>query len=59
MDIIEQFMNLIDPSTSLGAFLISLGATFIGGFFVGRASNTQKGKNVSGDMIQDSKVWKR
>jgi hypothetical protein len=57
--IIEQFSNLINPSTGLGAFLISLLATFVGGFFVGKATNIQKGKNVGGDMIQNSKVDKR
>lgn len=59
MDIIDQFAHLIDPSTSLGAFVISLFATFVGGFFFGRATNTQRGNDVGGDMIQNSKVSKR
>ncbi len=58
MNIFNQFLNLIDPSTSLGAFLISLLATFVGGFLFGKASNTQSGKHVGGDMIQSSKVRK-
>lgn len=59
MDIIEQFQILLDPATTSGAFIISLAATFIGGFFVGRSSVNQKGKNVGGDMNQNSTIVKR
>lgn len=59
MNIFEQFLNLIDPATGLGAFIISLLATFVGGFFTGRATYSQRGKNVGGDMIMHSKVKKR
>lgn len=40
MNILQQFQNIVDPSTTLGAFLISLVAGVIGslivGFFSGR-----------------------
>lgn len=59
MNIIEQFNAIIDPSTTLGAFLISTIASLVVGFFTGiKITNIQKGKNVKGDMIQNSKVTK-
>ena len=36
MDIVQQFQNLFDPSTALGAFLISFIAGIVSSFFVGR-----------------------
>lgn len=36
MDIVQQFQNLFDPSTALGAFLISFIAGIASSFFVGR-----------------------
>lgn len=59
MNIIEKFDTIINPSTTLGAFIISIVASLIVGFFTRkRVSNIQKGKNIKGDMIQDSEVKK-
>lgn len=59
MNIIEQFNTIINPSTTLGALTISIVASLIVGFFTGKTvSNRQKGENVQGDMIQNSKVNK-
>jgi ABC-type antimicrobial peptide transport system permease subunit len=58
----QQFKNLIDPSTALGAFLISIFASFVGGFFTSnkmKKKNIQKARDVDGDMIQDSTVDRR
>lgn len=58
--IIEQFKNILDPSNALGAFLISVIASLIVGFFTGKnANNIQKAFFVKGDMIQDSHVYKK
>ncbi len=55
MNIIDQFALLFDPSSALGAFLISVAASLVVGFFTGKAvSNIQIGKNVRGDMNQNS-----
>lgn len=52
MNIVEQFNSIIDPSTTLGAFLISPIASVVVGFFTGmKITNIQRGKNVKGDMI--------
>lgn len=63
MNLIQQFKNLFDPSTALGAFLISFFAGVLGslvvGFFSGRKyqESIQKENNVdvieAGDIIQD------
>ncbi|MCF8020046.1 MAG: hypothetical protein K9L62_11650 [Vallitaleaceae bacterium] len=59
MDIIDQFIVIVDPSTTLGAFIISIAASLAVGFFTGKkVTNNQKGKNVRGDMIQNSRVKK-
>jgi hypothetical protein len=67
MTIFEQFKLLLDPSTARGAFIISISASviasFVAGFFTGKTVTkvtiVQKGKNVGGDMIQNSVVKKR
>lgn len=59
MNIIDQFAIIVDPSTTLGAFIISIAASLVVGFFTGKqVTNSQKGKNVKGDMIQNSNVRK-
>lgn len=59
MNIIDQFTVIVDPSTTLGAFIISIVASLLVGFFTGKkVTNIQKGKSVEGDMIQNSKVKK-
>lgn len=59
MSIFDQFIILFDPSTALGAFLISIAASFIVGFWGGKNySNIQIGKNVHGDMNQNSNKTK-
>lgn len=59
MNILDQFASLLDPSTTLGAFLISVIASLIVGFFTGKSvSNIQFGKNIHGDMNQNSKNMK-
>jgi len=55
MNIIDQFTILFDPSTALGAFLISIAASLVVGFWGGKTfSNIQIGKNVHGNMNQNS-----
>jgi len=55
MSIIDQFTILFDPSSALGAFLISIAASLVVGFWGGKIySNIQIGKNVHGDMNQNS-----
>lgn len=52
MSIFESFSKLVDPSTTLGAFIISIAATFLGGFFTGKkVGHIQKAKHVGGDMM--------
>lgn len=59
MNIFEQFIAITDPSTTLGAFIISITASLVVGFLTGKkVTNSQKAKNVRGDMIQNSKVKK-
>jgi hypothetical protein len=59
-NLFQQFGNLIDPSTTLGAFVISIFASFIGGFFTGKkVKNIQKSHEVHGDMYQNPKIYKR
>lgn len=36
MNLVQQFQNLLDPSTALGAFLISLIASIVCSFLLGR-----------------------
>lgn len=36
MNLVQQFQNLLDPSTALGAFLISLLAGVVCSFLLGR-----------------------
>lgn len=59
----QQFNVLFDPSTALGAFLISLAASIVASFLLGFFSSKivfkQKAKNVEGDMMQGNKVTKR
>ena len=59
MNILEGFRALFNPSETLGAFLISIFATFVGGFLFGRATNSIKARNTNGDIIQGSKVNKK
>lgn len=59
MNILDQFIAIMNPSTTLGAFIISIISSLVVGFFTGKkVTNTQKGKNVRGDMIQNSRVQK-
>ena len=59
MSIINLFVAIVDPSTTLGTFIISIVASLIVGFLTGKkVTNIQKGKNIKGDMIQNSKVKK-
>lgn len=59
--LIEQFKNLFDPSTALGAFLISFAAGIAGSFFGGYKLGKYVKKNncidisdsVEGDITQD------
>lgn len=59
MDIIQQFQNLFDPSTALGAFLISFIAGIVSSFFVGRKFQKEIDKKnyvevqKAGEIIQD------
>ncbi len=59
-----EFGKLFDPSTTLGAFLISLLASYFVGFFTTKAVNKFKKKNIQksnivyGDMNQDSFISK-
>lgn len=58
--LMNQFKLLIDPSTALGAFIISLAASLIVGFIAGnKYGNYQNARNVNGDVIQNSTVSKR
>lgn len=60
MNIIDQFISIMDPSTTLGAFIISVVASLVVGFFTGKkVTNIQKGRNIKGDMIQNSRVNER
>ena len=59
MDIVQQFQNLFDPSTALGAFLISFIAGIVSSFFVGRKFPKEIDKknyvevHKVGEIIQD------
>ena len=59
MDIVQQFQNLFDPSTALGAFLISFIAGIVSSFFVGRKFQKEIDKKnyvevqKVGEIIQD------
>ena len=63
VNLVEQFQNLFDPSTALGAFLISLASgivvSFLGGFFSGRSYQKKIDKENSievqkaGEILQD------
>ena len=59
MDIVQQFQNLFDPSTALGAFLISFIAGIVSSFFVGRKYQKEIVKknyvdvHTAGEIIQD------
>lgn len=59
MDIVQQFQNLFDPSTALGAFLISFIAGIVSSFFVGRKYQKEIDKknyvkvDKAGEIIQD------
>lgn len=59
MDIVQQFQNLFDPSTALGAFLISFIAGIVSFFFVGRKFQKEIDKknyvevHKVGEIIQD------
>lgn len=62
--LIEQFKVLLDPSTALGAFLISMGSgaiiSFIFGFSKGKnyeKKNILKLNNNYGEVNQDVKVY--
>lgn len=59
MNLVQQFQNLIDPSTALGAFLISLLAGVVCSFLFGRKYQKEIDKKNSieaekvGSIIQD------
>lgn len=61
MDIIDQFKNLFDPGTALGAFLISLlsgiAVSFFGGYKFGKKVKKKNtidiGGEADGDIFQD------
>ncbi|MGN0395204.1 MAG: hypothetical protein ACI4EF_07565 [Coprococcus sp.] len=59
MNLLQQFKNLFDPSTALGAFLISFVAGIVSSFFVGRKYQIHREKKNSidvhsaGEIIQD------
>ena len=62
VNLVEQFQNLFDPSTALGAFLISLASgivvSFLGGFFSGRSyqrksTRKQHRSTKAGEILQD------
>ena len=61
VNLVEQFQNLFDPSTALGAFLISLASgivvSFLGGFFSGRSQKIDKENSIevqkAGEILQD------
>ena len=59
MDIVQRFQNLFDPSTALGAFLISFIAGIVSSFFVGRKFQKEIDKknyvevHKVGEIIQD------
>ena len=59
MDIVQQFQILFDPSTALGAFLISFIAGIVSSFFVGRKFQKEIDKknyvevHKVGEIIQD------
>ena len=59
MDIVQQFQNLFDPSTALGALLISFIAGIVSSFFVGRKFQKEIDKknyvevHKVGEIIQD------
>lgn len=63
VNLVEQFQNLFDPSTALGAFLISLASgivvSILGGFFSGRSYQKKIDKENSievqkaGEILQD------
>ena len=59
MDIVQQFQNLFDPSTALGAFLIGFIAGIVSSFFVGRKFQKEIDKknyvevHKVGEIIQD------
>lgn len=63
MDIVQQFQNLFDPSTALGAFLISFIAGIVSSFFVGRKFQKEIDKknyvevHKVGEIIQDGPHW--
>lgn len=41
-ELIHQFQTIVDPSSTLGAFLISVAASLVVGFFTGKAYTTNK-----------------
>ena len=59
MNLVQQFQNLFDPSTALGAFLISLLAGVVCSFLFGRKYQKEIDKKNSieaekvGSIIQD------
>lgn len=66
MSIFEQFHSIVNPSTTLGAFLISIAASIVAsgliGFFTGRQyqkmiekKNSIKANAVMGSIIQDKR----
>lgn len=58
--LMNQFKLLIDPSSALGAFLISSAASIFVGFIAGKKyENYQYARNVNGDVIQNSTVNKK
>lgn len=60
-----DFMALLDPSTSLGAFIISLAAGILGGLIVGFITGSKYQKNrinriktdsIEGDVYQGNRM---
>lgn len=53
-----NFLALIDPSTTLGAFLISVVASLFVGFISGKKyENYSKSKNVTKNMQKNKDVY--
>ena len=53
MNLVQQFQNLFDPSTALGAFLISLLAGVVCSFLLGR--KYQKANSIIQDVRKTGK----
>ncbi len=66
MDLVKQFQMLLDPGTTLGAFLISVAASIVVGFFSGKSyqkkvisRNSMIVGNNSGTINQNVKMGEK